>query len=132
VQVAESRVSDLTNRLALAEEKVTALKGERSRLYQQLAESSSASRTQVCENAGIVCMSGLDMCVFVLCACTKCLLCGQHQQRENAHVVMGLPRCCTDHPAVWQLALVACATAKYTLAYLQLSASQYHTLNKVT
>lgn len=52
LQVAESRVSDLTNRLALAEEKVTALKGERSRLYQQLAESSSASRTQVCENTG--------------------------------------------------------------------------------
>lgn len=52
MQVAESRVSDLTNRLALAEEKVTALKGERSRLYQQLAESSSASRTQVCENTG--------------------------------------------------------------------------------
>lgn len=48
LQVAESRVSDLTNRLALAEEKVTALKGERSRLYQQVAESSSASRTQVC------------------------------------------------------------------------------------
>jgi hypothetical protein len=47
VQVTESRVSDLTSRLASAEEKVTALKGERSRLYQQLAESSSASRTQV-------------------------------------------------------------------------------------
>jgi hypothetical protein len=56
VQVAELRVSDLTNRLALAEDKVTALKGERFRLYQQLAESSSTSRMQVCENTGIVCM----------------------------------------------------------------------------
>jgi hypothetical protein len=49
-------MADLTNRLAVAEEKVTALKGERSRLYQQLAESSSASRTQA--SAG----SGLYMC----------------------------------------------------------------------
>lgn len=45
-QVTEARMADLTNRLAVAEEKVTALKGERSRLYQQLAESSSASRTR--------------------------------------------------------------------------------------
>jgi hypothetical protein len=47
LQVTESRLSDATRRLATAEEKVTALKGERSRLYQQLAASSDASRTQV-------------------------------------------------------------------------------------
>lgn len=56
-QVTEARMADLTNRLAVAEEKVTALKGERSRLYQQLAESSSASRTQA--SAGQQCVSGM-------------------------------------------------------------------------
>lgn len=44
VQVAESRVSELTARLATAEDKVTALKGERSRLYQQMAAAADASR----------------------------------------------------------------------------------------
>lgn len=47
-QLAESRLSDLTARVASAEDKVTQLKGERSRLYQQLASASDANRTQVC------------------------------------------------------------------------------------
>jgi hypothetical protein len=57
-QVAEARVAELTSRLAVAEEKVTNLKDERSRLYQQLAEASSASRVQVGVVVVVECCSG--------------------------------------------------------------------------
>lgn len=40
-------MSELTARLATAEDKVTALKGERSRLYQQMAAAADASRNPV-------------------------------------------------------------------------------------
>jgi hypothetical protein len=52
-QLTEGRLAELTARLASAEDKVTHLKGERSRLYQQLASSTDATRTQVCVGGGV-------------------------------------------------------------------------------
>lgn len=47
IQVCEERISDLSNRLAQQEEKVSQLKQERHELYQKLTVASDSARNQV-------------------------------------------------------------------------------------
>jgi hypothetical protein len=46
-QLSEARMAELSSRAACAEEKVTHLKSERARLYQQLAASADSTRSEV-------------------------------------------------------------------------------------